>query len=272
MFQISGALLTVQNADYFVLPIINLLLVSMTISVVLAAAFPDLNALLLYGKTREASSRRLQLLPSFDWLLGLYLPKRCFVHFYIVSVVCSLAVIVFRWSQPGLGAWVFTGLLLVQGVRRLLECLLLEKQNPKALIHISHYIVGILFYVIVNCIAFYVFNTPVALSVPYLVSTIIVFTGASVYQCLIHAYLTSLVKYTLPTFSLFRLVSCPHYLAEIFIYASFLFLTPRTCLLSVCLTVVWVLINLSVSAKQTQVYYQKKFDTTQPYAIVPYIY
>jgi 3-oxo-5-alpha-steroid 4-dehydrogenase 3 len=272
MFQIVSALLAVMSAEDLALSAINVLLLLMTASVVLAVSVPGLNMLLLYGKTREASTKHVVLLPGLDYFFSIYLPKRYFVHFYVVSVVCSLAVIAIKWDEHSPNGWVLTGLLLVQGLRRLLECIFLEKPNPKALIHISHYLVGILFYTLVNAIAYLAFSFPATPLSLCTALTITIFTIASIYQYCFHLHLVSLVKYTLPSYSLFRLVACPHYFAEIFIYASFVFVTPRACRPSIYMTVVWVLINLSASAKQTQVYYQQKFTTAQPYAIIPYIY
>lgn len=272
MFQIVSALLVAMSAEDLALSAINVLLLLMTASVVLAVSVPDLNVLLLYGKTREASTKHVVLLPGLDYFLSIYLPKRYFVHFYIVSVVFSLAVVATRWEEHSPSGWVLTGLMLVQGLRRLLECIFLEKPNPKALIHISHYLVGIFFYTLVNAVVYLAFSFPATPSSLCTALAIAIFTIASVYQYLFHRHLASLVKYTLPSFSLFRLVACPHYFSEIFIYASFAFVTPRACSPSVYMIIVWVLVNLSASAKQTQVYYQQKFNTAQPYAIIPYIY
>lgn len=253
-----------------------MLLVLMTSSIFLARTVPELKIFLLYGKTQMDSNDSTFDLQIIQWFSKLYVPKRYFVHFYIVSLCLSsslLACCYFIDSPISGNGFAFTVMIAIQGLRRTIECIFLEKSHKDAVIHISHYAVGILFYVIVNIIAYlslYCFSSET--SNLYLFLSYAIFTFGSVLQSSFHYHLSTLVKYTLPSFSLFRYVACPHYFAEIIIYLSLLPVTPRELQRTMLLLLLWVAVNLSASAEQTLQFYQKKFTNPPPHAIIPYLY
>ena len=64
-------------------------------------------------------------------------------------------------------------------------------------------------------------------------------------------------RYSLPRGDWFEYVSSPHYLSEILIYCGILMLDPwNRCLWMVLL---WVIVNLSITATRTHVWYHRTF-------------
>jgi hypothetical protein len=79
-------------------------------------------------------------------------------------------------------------------------------------------------------------------------------------------------QYILPTGAWFHVVSCPHYLAEILIYASLVVGVCGTMNAQSLSLLVWVSVNLTVSARQSQAWYEQMFpayNTLNRGAIVP---
>ncbi|XXG86105.1 hypothetical protein AAC387_Pa11g1065 [Persea americana] len=98
------------------------------------------------------------------------------------------------------------------------------------------------------------------------------------YRC--HAILGSLRErkeqvdeYTIPHGDWFEIVSCPHYLAEIVIYAGLLIASGGSDI-TVWLLFGFVVSNLVFAAAETQRWYHHKFDNYPCYrrAILPFIY
>ena len=257
----------------------DLLLISMTSSVLLARFVPELHVFLLYGKTKLENNEKAPKLPLIvQWITTLYVPKRFFLHFYILSLALSVLLLSYcavfcESSKLNSDGILFTTFIAIQGFRRSLECFFLEKSHPKAVIHFSHYIVGVLFYTLVNNVAFLaIFTSHTSTSHLMVASAILTFTLGSILQSSFHYHLSTLVKYSLPTFSLFRIVACPHYFAEIIIYSSLLLICPPQLYQTVILLILWIVVNLSVSADQTRNFYKQKFGSSPPYSIIPYLY
>lgn len=239
-------------------------LIVATVSVVAASMVDVLKPFLYYGKVQQEWQRgdtEVRKDPVRFVTEKFTVPKSWFIHFYVVYVIVCCAV---GWAEPE-ARTLFWGLSLIQSVRRLMECYSLERPNPDARIQVTHYVVGIMFYL---CQGVALWEVPQTAQSPALYAAIALFTFCSISQCRAHVHLCSLKKYTLPRF---EVVSCPHYLAEIGIYASFVLLIPQSAVL--WLSLMWVIINLSASARQTHVYYRAKFrDSQQPqYAIIPFV-
>lgn len=82
-------------------------------------------------------------------------------------------------------------------------------------------------------------------------------------------------SYRQPNGDWFELVSCPHFLAEVIIYASMLLVFVPSDVWSVWwLVVVYVVTTLSLSARQTHAWYKVKFKDYphHRYAIIPWLY
>lgn len=89
-----------------------------------------------------------------------------------------------------------------------------------------------------------------------------IFLMASGIQHDCHHYLSSLKEYTVPKHPLFQWVVCPHYTAECAIYLSLALLAaPRGELVnkSVLCGLLFVVVNLGVTAYNTGKWYEAKF-------------
>ncbi|KIW96384.1 uncharacterized protein Z519_03453 [Cladophialophora bantiana CBS 173.52] len=176
-----------------------------------------------------------------DYVATFTVPHSWFTHFYILSIACSLACLFTFHQYAGTTENQDTDipafcsmLMLVQGCRRLVECLVLTQQS-KSRMWIGHYAIGMAYYIATN-IAIWVEHLDANLIRPSrpdsdrnqgsilwtsktLICTI-VFFWASDRQNLYHRYLSSLKKYTLPEKHAFRWIVAPHYTAECLIYLS----------------------------------------------------
>lgn len=254
--------------------VLSLAFLGGTVCVLLAAFVPRLGSFLKYGKTLQtgrASSR-----------LNLCVPKSWFSHFYLMSLSLSLTGLVVTTSAPLRVAdfvsknhsretipsieTVFLVLLLnlIQSVRRLYECNCVLKTSPQSKMQITHYIAGVFFYAAINLhvviegLSFESQKGPSSFRINFCgknLFAIMVFVAASLDQLRNHAHLASLRKYTIPSKGLFKTIACAHYFDEIMIYAIHFFLI-RTW--TAGLALVWVVVNLSVSAKESFNFYQRQ--------------
>ena len=82
-------------------------------------------------------------------------------------------------------------------------------------------------------------------------------------------------SYHQPNGDWFELVSCPHFFAEVIIYAAMLFVFVWSDLWSVWwLVLLHVVSTLGLSARQTHDWYKKKFEDypRHRYAMIPWLY
>eukprot|EP00026_Physarum_polycephalum_P015276 Phypoly_transcript_15917.p1 GENE.Phypoly_transcript_15917~~Phypoly_transcript_15917.p1 ORF type:complete len:177 (-),score=0.12 Phypoly_transcript_15917:174-704(-) len=172
----------------------------------------------------------------------------------------------------------------VQLTRRLYETLFIQKFSDRR-IHIIPFLAGISFYVFA-CSS--VLTEALATSSNFgstysSIISCIMFLVGSVTQYRCHVILANLrdsndkksgksPQYSIPQGNLFAFVSCPHYLAEICIYASFVVLT-RGKLKLVWLLFAFVVENLTNAALKNHSWYQQKFRSYPPFrkAIFPYL-
>ncbi|SCU86008.1 LADA_0D11584g1_1 [Lachancea dasiensis] len=216
--------------------------------------------LLKYGKTLQdvkTSSKGFS-----GYLQTLRVPKRCFQHFYFYSTF--IAALNLRQSNTVLAILVF-----LHSIRRLWETLLVNKFGQNSFIHVSHYLVGLWFYSTVNYTVFTYQDGEHSVSLWLRLFSLLMFAMASWDQHQNHCHLAQLRKYTLPTYGLFRVVGSPHYLDEVGIYLA---LAMYTNSFKMWLCVVWVMVNLTISALETRYWYRRKFPATAPsYAIIPWV-
>ncbi|GAB2267644.1 hypothetical protein Dimus_002626 [Dionaea muscipula] len=108
----------------------------------------------------------------------------------------------------------------------------------------------------------------------------VVFLWGSIHQWRCHTILGKLRRvkehgddYVIPHGDWFDIVSCPHYLAEIVLYAGILVASGGMDL-TVWLLFAFVVANLTFAAAETQRWYHRKFDNypSNRYAIIPYFY
>ncbi|KAF6169478.1 hypothetical protein GIB67_004759 [Kingdonia uniflora] len=201
----------------------------------------------------------------------------------------------------------------VQVLRRLYETIYVFNYSPSARMHIFGYLTGLFFYIAAPLSLCSNYVAGVLMFVTQLVAKFIVngkdnmpfiefdwlgyvkplaklgwseWIGASIFiwgwihQRRCHAILGSIRehkeevdKYVIPHGDWFKFVSCPHYLAEIVIYAGLL-VASRGLDLTIWLLVGFVVANLSFAAAETQRWYFRKFDNypRSRHAILPFLY
>lgn len=184
--------------------------------------------------------------------------------------------------------WVWS-LMSVQGIRRFLESLADAKASASKMF-LAHWLLGLTFYVVMG-IAIWIDGAEallsaklpfhsVALAAPSLrtLLSLFLFMLASGAQHECHAYLGSLPKYTLPVHPAFQYLICPHYTAECFIYLSLTFLAaPDGSLFNptILTALIFVSVNLSVTASTTRAWYAKKFGEEKVagrWKMLPYVF
>ncbi|XP_059197398.1 polyprenol reductase isoform X2 [Centropristis striata] len=232
--------------------------------------------LIRYGKTKQSLKRE-------DWLRAFDVPKRWFWHFYAISVGWNSLLLIFYlnfiFQQQSYPSWltvildILAGLpstdsqvpqlstvlvlvlLCVHSLRRLLECLFVSVFSDGA-IHLVQY----------------VFGTGTLLSQLdwFHVGGSALFIGASLIQHQSMVLLARLrtgksgtvetLAHRVPEGGGFKLVSCPHYFAELLIYVS-LSLVFGGLSLTWWLVVFYVLFNQALAAQLCHDLYMSKYES-----------
>jgi len=111
-----------------------------------------------------------------------------------------------------------------------------------------------------------------------ILTTMPLFLYAWVNQYRCHAHLAGLKKYSLPTAGLFSRLVCPHYTCECLLYLSMaLAAAPDGELVNKTLlcVVVFVLVNLGVTASGTRRWYAGRFGeaaVAQKWNMIPFVF
>ncbi|GAB7345054.1 hypothetical protein MBLNU457_3466t2 [Dothideomycetes sp. NU457] len=242
-----------------------------------------------------------------DSFAELKVPHSWFASFYVLSVLASLFWIPQILLKTGLVPYITASssdkaptmtlqqvlvawsLMLVQGARRLYESLAFGKPSSSQM-WIGHWAVGVWFYAMVS-VAIWIEGSP-AIEHSSFAFKHFLFTGPSLrtfvgtllfmlasglqHDC--HAYLASLKKYTLPEHPAFGLALCPHYFAECLIYVALSIIAAPSGQFvnrTIFCALVFVAINLGVTADGTKTWYEQKFgkDKIGPRArMLPFLY
>jgi 3-oxo-5-alpha-steroid 4-dehydrogenase 3 len=244
----------------------------LTGSALLSLLSPYLRDASLHGKTRKASGT--------VKILGLQLSsvrKARFSHFYAFGLSVNL---VAMWLVLAASERVFLGgcsadsrasdvtlalsLLQIHLMRRFAECLLVHNWGESQM-SLEAYAVGLLHYALVS-LTFLSAVDPNLKDADWglrqvLGSALSILAQVLQHHC--HTHLASLKKggsemYTLPRSLLFQYSCCPHYLAEIIIYASLMIVAgSRSSVMWALMS--WVTVNLSISANNTHTWYLHNF-------------
>lgn len=208
---------------------------------------------------------------------------------------------------------VFVLLLLdAQILRRLHETINVFNYSPSARMHVFGYLTGLFFYIaaplsLANTCLLEVVNYIRSQTVEFIVKGrermpdlelhwweflrpltnlgwcqwfgAAIFIWGWLHQLRCHAILGSLREhrrsdeYVIPRGDWFEYVSCPHYFAEIVIYAGILFATGGSDI-TVWLLFIFVVSNLVFAAAETHRWYRRKFENYPPSrrAVIPFIY
>ena len=183
-------------------------------------------------------------------------PKSYFTHFYIVSSTVGSGVVgyCYRNEYPCLLAL----MLWVHSMRRLVECYCIHRFSSSRMTIIV-YLGGIGYYLVCNCsvLVASLSNSVVRLSSSC--TGLCFFCFGSLLQFYVHQQLASLRKptddarYHIPQSWVFTIVTSPHYVAEILVYAGVAVIGKYHRLL--LLNLLWVIINLACTAKKNHEWY-----------------
>ncbi|KAI1096436.1 hypothetical protein F5B19DRAFT_146842 [Rostrohypoxylon terebratum] len=230
------------------------------------------------------------LIGTISWITSVgKVPHSWFIHFYILSISCSVfwaiqflqhgSIMEFMVRNQALReepsmtlsqviiAWFLMSL---QGTRRLYEHLAVLRPSSSTM-WVIHWLLGAAFYFCTN-IAIWIEGSSSIESSDRSVQgetlSFITIVGVCLflvswfmqYRC--HHYLSRLKKYSLPEDGLFRYLVCPHYTCECVLYLSLAIVAaPKDQLYNrtlIC-AVLFVAVNLGVTAKGTKKWYGEKF-------------
>lgn len=254
-----------------------------------ARCVPQLHRFFQHGKLRN-SDENAGVPHILKVLANVTVPKAWFAHFYFLFWgLMMMQCIVFWQRTNSLALRLLWVLLTLQATRRSYESIFLTQWSTLSRMHVSHYLVGIVFYILIALNAFrgtkQLSGVKVLEWVPEndrlsIGTTIFLlcFVFASVDQYFNHRHLAGLKKYTAPTRGLFAVVSCAHYFDEIVIYgavAGLLFVADPMSSQAMAFLSGWlfVVVNLSISAMETHEFYVMKFEGyTVPFNIIPLVY
>ena len=243
----------------------------------LAYGVPPFNHWHRYGKLRArgvVTAPATTMLARLTALGDITVPKRFFLHFYVVGVAAAALALYYGGGDDG-GDGVSglarsprrlcLALLLAQCARRLAECA--RARRSAARMHVLGYALGLGFY---PCAAL-----TFALEVPArggggaaTLAGVALCAWGALRQHESHALLAALRAkggggYAIPRGGWFRHVSCPHYLAEILVYAGLALVAcgggARAVGPGLFMLLGWVVANLWVTARRTHAWYAATF-------------
>lgn len=174
------------------------------------------------------------------------------------------------WWKPALSL----SFLLIHSTRRAFESLFVSVPNTKSKMWVGHFAVGLLFFLVLPLAILADYSTMSvssasvnlnSIQLGIALSTTTVFLGVSLWQYQYHAYLASLRKYTLPRKLGATFIVAPHYLADCLIFLCLAINNARRGLLdpNLCAVLVFVVVNLGVTADGTKKWMLSKFRDQQ---------
>jgi hypothetical protein len=202
-------------------------------------------------------------------------PKRYFLHFYIVGLVINLPLfIIYRTSI------ILFSIVILHICQRLYECLFVHCTNERSTMSFIHYLLGILHYALlgINILVDQTYEHA-QYSLTLVCSVLFIYFYASYIQYCVHVTLarnrrqTQDNRYPMPHgYWLFKYISCPNYLAEIIIYIAFFTISHRS--LSILSLTVWVIVNQTLSALLMHRWYRQNYGSNYSSnirALIPYL-
>ncbi|KAB8343165.1 hypothetical protein FH972_022755 [Carpinus fangiana] len=219
-----------------------------------------------------------------DSVAAVRVPHAWFNHFYVLSLLVSCFWASQILSDGSFFEWLATrevvarsasmsldqamlawAMMTFQAGRRLYECL--DNHKPSASkMWVGHWAAGLAFYAAMG-VAVWIEASLRSLHIdPPSLRTFVglpIFVLASGIQHDVHDHLASMKKYSLPKHPMFATCICPHYLAECFIYLSLAIVAaPQGHILNWTIVsgLMFVGINLGVTAKGTRLWYARKFN------------
>jgi 3-oxo-5-alpha-steroid 4-dehydrogenase 3 len=220
----------------------------------------------LFGKLKNENKNKTKIFGD--------VPKSYFLHFYIIGLLINIPLfLIFRSS-------ICLFMIFISHMfRRLYECIYIHKFGQQSTMSFIHYLVGLIHYPSVGLTI--IIDSKYGheqMSLLNYCLALILFIHASYIQYQVHLTLaknhrTDKENYPIPNgYWPFEYFSCPNYIAEIFIYISFLLLSHRTsCFMSL---IIWVIVNQSLSALLTHRWYYRHYGEMYPAkrcALIPFV-
>lgn len=221
----------------------------------------------LFGKLKNENKNKKKIFGD--------VPKSYFLHFYILGLLFNIPLFLLTRSAVFLFI-IFIGHMF----RRLYECMYIHHFGENSTMSFIHYLVGLIHYPLVG-LTIFIDNTSndKNLSILNYCLALLLFIPASYIQYQVHLTLAKNRRkekenYPIPNgYWAFEYFSCPNYIAEIFIYMSFLCLSHHTsCFISL---VIWVIVNQCLSSLLTHRWYCQYYGQNYPpkrFALIPFIF
>lgn len=250
-------------------PLLIGIYLSLTAAALLSLFVPFLKDLSTHGKTRSISQTPRNAYEALVFGKTATIPKRCFIHFYLVGISVSVIMIGCKGHSS---VDVLCGSWMVHLLRRVLECRHVHSWREDSRMHLAGYFLGILHYLCTSCTLVWLERPKIN---PVVCVVAVGVCCVAQYEQFNHHYILANLRqrrdspYLVPKGGWFQWISAPHYLAEILIYSSFLCMGPTPAI--ACLFV-WVTTNLTISALRTHHWYvQNITDYPTRMAIVPFL-
>jgi 3-oxo-5-alpha-steroid 4-dehydrogenase 3 len=220
----------------------------------------------LFGKLKNENKNKKKILGD--------LPKSYFLHFYIIGLLINIPL--FLVYQSSFFLYI---IFICHMCRRLYECIYVHQFGQNSTMSFIHYIIGLIHY---PCVGLTIIiddqhGDGIISSLNYCLASIL-FIKASYIQYRVHLTLannrcTKNENYPIPNgYWPFEYFSCPNYIAEIFIYISFLLVSHRTsCMMSLT---IWVIVNQCLSSLLSHRWYRQYYGQMYPLkrrALIPFI-
>jgi 3-oxo-5-alpha-steroid 4-dehydrogenase 3 len=267
----------------------------------IASLLPSAQHLISYGRLNDGTgntppTRRSYSLIDPRRLWRQTVPKQWFWHFYLLGTVWNTFLLTAINVCPNILPWtanytalVRLSMMQVHLVRRLLECLFVQRPSDTARMLLGHYALGLSFYLI-TCLSMSLDNSGQMCDMLLLVK-LLIFAWANWQQFKCHRLLANLRPankqqhiqvYSLPVGEWFDSLLAPHYTFELIIYSTLLIIGKSITMISspVLWCTVWCLVNLSITAGRTRQWYERRFmgdkyalsQLRRRWTLLPFVY
>lgn len=237
---------------------------ALSLTAMVSRTAPLLKKLSEHGKTMTSQYDR----NKFPWI-----PKRSFRHFYTTGVIWMILVIaLFGDCSP---ASVKTTMM-IHLLRRLYECTYVHKFTPSSKMHFASWLLGIGHYLLLP----FNFVGNGNATKPILSGLSVVANLWLQYEQYRHHVLLSklrnfdrMASRMVPQKGWFRLVLCPHYLAEVSIYFTWALMMPiheiHDSNFGCWFLFLWVGTNLTISSLNNYDWYKRQYPNLSQSALIP---
>ncbi|KAK4190106.1 hypothetical protein QBC35DRAFT_378764 [Podospora australis] len=177
-------------------------------------------------------------------------------------------------------------MMFLQGTRRVYEHAVIIKPSSTSTMWVVHWLLGLFFYLAISVSIWVegsgaIMNKTATTAQTELIKIMVavpafLFAWVNQYKC--HKHLAGLKKYSLPTEGMFRWFVCPHYTCECLLYLSMAVATaPKGTVVNQTLlsAVVFVAVNLGVTAAGTRKWYAAKFGSERiagRWNMIPFVF